>query len=330
MAFVTSQPSSLTTVDDVAKHLREARSVLLAGHVNPDADALGSCLAVAIALEALGVPVRVTFPDDPFVVPAGLRFLPRLDLLVHPGDAAAELVMSMDASSADRLGRVMVVAEQASTFIAVDHHASFEPFAPLSLFDPSQPATGMIALELVDVLGVPLGEDIATCLYAAISSDTGSFKYPATTSQAMRAGARLMEAGIDFAGIARALFDTRSRSFIALQSAVLRDLEVLEVAGLTVAVARVPKSLRDQWHVDFTDVESLIDAVRTIAGIDVAVVLKQDDAGHWRVSTRSLGAADVRAVCTRVGGGGHRLAAGFTGTRDDDETLAMFTEALGA
>ncbi len=320
----------IDTMQQIADHLRRAQSVLLVAHVNPDADALGSTLATAIALQSLGVSVQVTFPDDPFVVPNGLKFLPRQDLLVDPADAKADVVMSMDASSADRLGRVLATARDAEVFIAVDHHASFEPLADVNLCDAGQPATGMLALDLIDVLGVELTADIATCLYAAISSDTGSFKYPATTPAAMRAGARLMETGIDFAGIARAMFDTRSQSYIALQAAVMQDLRIQRVDGLAVAVARAPKNLRDRWQVPFTYVESLIDAVRTVEGIDVAVVLKEDDQGRWRVSTRSLGRADVGAACTRVGGGGHRLAAGFTGSANADDTLADFLQALAA
>ncbi|MEI2643952.1 MAG: hypothetical protein V9G10_17020 [Candidatus Nanopelagicales bacterium] len=133
----------------------------------------------------------------------------------------------MDASSADRLGRVLATARAAETFIArrTITRASSRSLMSTSA-TPGQPATGMLALDLIDVLGVELTADIATCLYAAISSDTGSFKYPATTPAAMRAGARLMETGIDFAGIARAMFDTRSQSYIALQAAVMQDLRM--------------------------------------------------------------------------------------------------------
>lgn len=318
------------TLQQIATVLREASSVLLVAHVNPDADALGSTLATGIALESLGVPVAVTFPDDPFLVPSGLRFLPRQDLLTDPATAQGQVVMSMDASSRDRLGRVLSTAQAAGTFIAVDHHASFEPFAQINLCDATQPATGMLALDLIDALGVALTADIATCLYAAISSDTGSFKYPATTPEAMRVAARLMETGIDFAAVSKALFDTRSREYIALQSEVMHDLAVQQVDGLTVAIATVPAPLRARWEIPFTDVESLIDAVRTVAGVDVAVVLKEDDSGQWRVSSRSLGRADVGAVCTTLGGGGHRLAAGFTGSTDPEQTLAGFLQALAA
>jgi phosphoesterase RecJ-like protein len=322
---------TFVSISEIAELLVRAEQVLLIAHVNPDADALGSTLATAMALEVKGVPAEVTFPDDPFEVPEGLRFLPRQDLIVAPQEAVgASVAMSMDASSSDRLGRVLETAAGTPTFIAVDHHASFVPFAGLNLVDAEQPATGMLALQLVDALEVPLTTDIATCLYAAISSDTGSFKYPATTPDAMRAAARLMETGIDFAATAKALFDTRSREFIALQARVMNELEVRQVSDLTVAIAQVTREDRERLGIAFTNVESLIDAVRTVAGVDVALVLKEDDRGSWRVSSRSTGAADVGAVCTSLGGGGHRLAAGFTGSRDPRQTLDTFLGALSA
>ncbi len=317
------------SLTDIASRLRAADSALLVAHVNPDADALGSSLAVAVALEALGVDAQVSFPDDPFEVPLALRFLPRQDLIVAPEQAIpADLVMSMDASSGDRIGRLLAVGESAPAFIAVDHHASFVPFAPMVHADATRPATGLLALEIIDALGVDLTPDMALCLYAAISSDTGSFRFASTTPESMRAAARLMETGIDFAGAAKAMFDTKSRDFLRLQAEVMGDLEVLTAGGVAVAVIRVSRQDRDRHGIAFTQVESLIDAVRTVEGVEVAVVLTQDDHGLWRVSSRSLGAVDVGRACTSQGGGGHVMAAGFTGTTDAQQTLQGFLDAL--
>lgn len=306
-----------------------ARRVLLVAHTNPDADALGSTLATGMALESLGKAVQVTFPDEPFEVPGGLRFLPRQDLVVSPESVSgADLVISMDASSGDRIGRLLQVGQAAPAFVAVDHHASFIPFADINVVDVAAPATGLLALELIDLLGVPVTRDMAACLYAAISSDTGSFRYAATTPDTLRAAARLMETGIDFAGLSRAMFDTKSIGFLALQAEAVNGLELMEAGGVWVAVARIGIAERERHGVAFTAVESLVDVVRTVDEADVAVVLKQDDAGLWRVSTRSKGAVDVGAVCTALGGGGHRFAAGFTGSYDADATLAALVAAL--
>ncbi|MCU0296765.1 MAG: DHH family phosphoesterase [Candidatus Nanopelagicales bacterium] len=318
------------TFDQIAEHLRAADQVLLVAHVNPDADALGSTLATALALEALGIAARVTFPDEPFEVPAGLQFLPRRDLFTAPQDAdQADVVLAMDASSGDRIGSLLDVGEVAPIFIAIDHHASFVPFAPIVHVDATRPATGLLALDLIDALGVELNPDMALCLYAAISADTGSFRFASTTSESLRAAARLMDVGIDFAGAAKALFDTRSRGFLAMQSDALAGLDVRSVGGHSVAIAHVAREDRQRHDVAFSEVESLIDVVRSVEGAEVAVVVKEDDAGLWRISSRSLGTVDVGAACTACGGGGHRMAAGFTGGPDPHRTLADFLTALG-
>lgn len=317
------------TVAMIADQLQQASDVLLVAHVNPDADALGSTLATGMALEGIGVRAQVTCPDEPFAVPASLRFLPREDLIVDPVDLVpSDTVLAMDAASADRVGRLLPLGLEAPTFIAIDHHASFEPFAPIWLVDDSCPATGLLALHLIDALGVELTEDIALCLYAAISSDTGSFRYSSTTPDTLRVAARLMETGIDFAGAAKAMFDTKSQAFLALEGDMLSRLESREADGVTVVVGRVSAEDRRRYGIEVAEVESLIDVVRTVDSADVAVVLKEDDAGHWRVSSRSLGSVDVLRACARLGGGGHRLAAGFTGGPDPDVTLADFLAAL--
>jgi phosphoesterase RecJ-like protein len=309
--------------------LEPADRVLLVGHTNPDADALGSALALGVALESLGKSAAVTFPGDPFEVPSGLRFLPRQDVVVAPREVGSpQVVVSLDASSGDRIGELLEVGQQASSFIAIDHHASFVPFAHLNVVDSGAPATGLLVLELIDALQVPLTTDIAACLYAAISSDTGSFRYAATTPDTLHAAARLMETGIDFAALARAMFDTKSIGLLALQAEAINDLELVEAGGVWVAVARIGMAERERHGVAFTEVESLIDVIRTVDEADVAVVLKQDDTGAWRVSTRSKGAVDVGSICTALGGGGHTLAAGFTGSRDAQVTLASFLAAL--
>lgn len=319
------------SLGQIADQLRGASEVLLIAHVNPDADALGSTLATAIALEGLGIDARVTFPDEPFEVPLGLRFLPRPDLITDPADiASAEVVVSMDASSADRIGRLLTIGQRADTFIAIDHHTSFKPFAPLVHADATRPATGLLAMELIDELGVELTQDMAMCLYAAISSDTGSFRFASTTPETMRVAARLMETGIDFAAAAKAMFDTKSRDYLRLHADVMAGLELVEAQGVQVAVVRVDRALRDRYGIAFTGVEALIDAVRTVEGVDVAVVLKEDDGGDWRISARSLTSVDVGRVCTVCGGGGHVMAAGFTGTADPGATLDRFLSAIEA
>lgn len=318
-------------LSEIAANLLSGKHVLLIAHTQPDADALGSALAVGLALEERGVKVGVTFPDRPFGVPRGLRFLPRQDLLVNPAELPdADVVMALDASSADRIGDLLAVGQAAKIFMAIDHHASFDHFADINYVDPRQPATGMIAMQLLQRMDVVITPDIATCLYAAISSDTGSFRYPATTADTLRVAADLMDAGIDFAGIAKELFDTKTRPFLSLQAAVLGALDTQLLDDLTIVVGVVSRADRERHGVLFSDIEPLIDSVRVVEGADVAVVLKEDDRGFWRVSARSMGRVDVGRACLSLGGGGHRMAAGFTGSKSATETLNDLLAALAS
>ncbi|MFN8146575.1 MAG: DHH family phosphoesterase, partial [Candidatus Nanopelagicales bacterium] len=177
-----TSPPLETDWDAAVAALTSGDKVLLLAHVSPDADALGSALAVGLALEARGVDVVVSYGDDPFVLPRVLRSLPGQHLLVAPDSITAHpVVVSFDVSAIERLGVLRSAAESADCFIAVDHHASYTGFAPVSLVDVTAPATAVLALDLVDRLGVELTVDIATAVYSGLVTDTGSFKYAGTT-----------------------------------------------------------------------------------------------------------------------------------------------------
>jgi len=177
------------TFDQIAERLQAARRVLLVAHVNPDADALGSTLATGMALEALGIAAQVTFPDEPFDVPSGLKFLPRQDLFTAPQDAdPADVVLAMDASSGDRIGSLLKVGEVATDFIAIDHHASFVPFAPIVHVDATRPATGGhltaypcgAAVPIASAVNFAAGESRANAAWVRLDG-SGSFCVRAST-----------------------------------------------------------------------------------------------------------------------------------------------------
>jgi phosphoesterase RecJ-like protein len=314
--------------------VRSARRVLLLGHVSPDGDALGSALAVGLALAHgdSGVDVQVSFGDDPFVVPANLANLPGLDLLVAP-DAVEppDVVMSFDASSADRLGTLWAVASSARHLIAVDHHASYDGFGTLALVDTAAPATAVLAEQLIDRLGLPLDSDVAANLYTGLVTDTGSFRYAGTTSQTLALAGRLLDTGIRFDLIARDLFDTVPFAYLGLLGRAL-DRAVLEpdaARGLGMVWTVVPALERQQCGLALDLVEPVIDSVRKAAEAEVAVVVKEDDVGVLRVSLRSKGRVDVSSVAVLLGGGGHRYAAGYTATTAElGELIGRLRELL--
>jgi phosphoesterase RecJ-like protein len=294
-------------------------SVLLACHVNPDGDALGSMLGFGLGLRRLGFSrVRASFPE-PFDVPEPFRFLPGLDLLVPPdGVDPPELGVSFDAASAARLGELAAPLAGAPNWLVLDHHASNPGFGTHSLVDPSAAATALVAARLLDRLGVDYDQSIATCLYVGLTTDTGSFRFDSTTPEVHALAARLVGAGAPPAEIALRLFDSRPYGALRLLADVLGRSQLTPGAaggrGLVSSYA-LPEDLarHDQpAHV----LESFVDILRTASDADVACLIKPASDGRWSVSLRSRGATDVGSVAVALGGGGHRLAAGFTADGD--------------
>ena len=311
--------------------LTSGAPVLLLAHVTPDADALGSALAVGLALETLGVDVAVSYGDEPFTVPRVLRTLPGQHLLVAPGEVGERpVVVSFDVSSIERLGVLAAKAEGARTFVAMDHHASFTGFGDVQLVDVAAPATAVLALELVDRLGVELDATLATPIYAGLVTDTGSFKYAATTSATHDVAARLLATGLRHDLVARHIYDDEPFGALRLLGSAL-DRAVLEenaAGGLGLVWTMVSDADRATFDLSLDAVERVIDVLRIATEAEVACVLKQDDTGAWRVSLRSKGRIDVAGIAISLGGGGHRFAAGFTAPDGPRDVLHAVREAL--
>jgi bifunctional oligoribonuclease and PAP phosphatase NrnA len=319
------------------KILDGATEICLACHVRPDADALGSMLAVAHALRAQrgsGARIVASFGDRPFQIPRILRFLPGTGLLSPPDQVPARpaVMVTFDAASPDRLGLLEPNAGQADELIVLDHHASNTRFGTVNLVDPAAAATAVLACELVDRMGAELSRDVALGLYAGLVTDTGSFKYQGTTPLVHQMAARLLQTGIEPGVVAHELWDRSPFAFLGLLSAALgrARLEPGSAAGHGLVWTAVTRADRTSAGLPFEVAESVIDVVRRTDEADIAAVLKEDDDGRWQVSVRSKGTADVGRVCVALGGGGHALAAGFTGTGTADEVMSALREQLAA
>jgi phosphoesterase RecJ-like protein len=326
-------PPAASDWDAAIAALTSGRPVLLLAHVSPDADALGSALAVGIALERLGVDVVVSYGDVPFVLPRVLRTLPGQHLLVSPASIDDRpVVVSFDVSAIERLGSLTERARDAELLVAVDHHASYTGFGRISIVDVAAPATAVLALEMVDRLGVELDSEIATPIYAGLVTDTGSFKYAATTAATHEVAARLLRTGLRHDLVARHIYDDEPFGALRLLGAAL-DRSVLEAdaaGGLGLVWTVVTQDDRGAFDLPLDAVERVIDVLRIATEAEVACVIKQDDTGAWRVSMRSKGRIDVSEVAMSLGGGGHRFAAGFTGAGGPVEVLHGVRAALAS
>jgi phosphoesterase RecJ-like protein len=316
------------TVEAIRSAAQGGESILLVAHVDPDGDSLGSALALGLALRVLGAKASVSFDGDPFVIPRSLRFLPGQDLLVPPSlvPATPDLVVTLDAGSLPRLGALARVATRARRMVVIDHHVSNTRFGDINLIDPDAASTTVMVTAIVDALGVDLDHDLSVAIYTGLVTDTGSFRYGATTPEVHQLAARLLDTGIRHDLITRAVWDTHRFSYLRL----LGDL-------LGRARLEPEHDLVWTWcaHTDLTsaglaldEIEGVIDIVRTTAEAEVAVVCKQDAADAWKLSVRSKGSVDVGEVCTRLGGGGHRFAAGLSSTESLERTMQALRAAL--
>lgn len=317
---------------DAFQQLPPGAPILLACHVNPDGDALGSMLGFALGLRRLGYRPQATFPG-PFEVPEPLRVLPGLDFLV-PADrtvAVPRLMACFDAASQQRLGQLSDQFDRAHVSLVVDHHATNHGFGTIRLVDPGAAATSVVVVELLDRLGVPLDRQIAECLYVALATDTGSFKYDLTTPAVHRLAARLLDTGIRPGEISRRLFDTRPFAAVRLYGEVLGRAVLEPAAARGVGLVWSYATLDDltRHGLPRSVMEGLIDEVRCAEEAGVACVAKQVGQQEWAISLRSKGAVDVAALAAALGGGGHRVAAGFTGYGSLEAVVGEVRRLLG-
>jgi phosphoesterase RecJ-like protein len=228
---------------------------------------------------------------------------------------APDLMMCFDAASASRLGELADRLGSAGATVVLDHHTSYTGFGTIHLVDAQAAATSVVAEALLARLGVALDPAIAECLYVALATDTGSFKFDMTTPAVHELAARLLATGIKPAEISRQVFDTRPFGAVRLYGDVLTRAKLEPAAAGGKGLVWTYSTVEDLARYDQRPyvLEPLIDAVRCTTEADVSCVVKQVAAGEWAVSMRSKGGSDVSAVAVALGGGGHRLAAGFTG-----------------
>jgi bifunctional oligoribonuclease and PAP phosphatase NrnA len=326
-------PSPQHDLQAAADLLREASDVTLLAHVRPDADALGSALALGRALSLRGATVRVSFatPDQ---IPESLRGLDSDGLAVPASDvpASGPLLICLDTPSPSRLGslseRVETTKAAGGSVLVIDHHASNLHYGTHHFIDDTAEATAVLVLKVLDELGVPLDEPIARGLYAGLVTDTSGFRRARPSTHAM--AARLLEAGVDPDRLAREVVDDHPFAWLPMLSKVLGTARLEPEAAQGFGLAHAVVTADVAATVRLEEVEAVVDVVRSTREAEVAVVLKEQASGEWTVSLRAIGKIDVSAAARSLGGGGHRLAAGCTVRGTAEEGLALVRRALEA
>ena len=297
-----------STFAEIGRALRDHQRFAVLSHVRPDGDALGSQLALALSLQELGKTVRVWNEDGML---EKYSFLPHAQLLTKPPATKedVDLVVALDTAVQTRLGTALDAVGSAKMTINIDHHPSNPAYGDLVYVDPASPATGQILFELIADQKLPLTKEIAENLYVAISTDTGSFQYPNTTARTFEIAAELIRTGVDVGRVSQLLYENYPRRRIELLRELLGTMR-FEGKG-RVASFSLSLEMAKRLGVLPEDNEGLIDHLRAIQGVIVAVFFEELPDGKVRVSMRSKSEkADVCAICMKFGGGGHTLAAG--------------------
>ena len=294
--------------DEIGRVLREHDQFAILSHVRPDGDALGCQIALALSLQQLGKEVRVWNEDGML---EKYSFLPRAELLNKPPAAPedVDVAIALDTAIQNRLGTAFAAVQSAKMWINIDHHLSNPGYGDLVYVDPTAPATGQIIFDLIKNQDFPFNREIAENLFAAISTDTGSFQYPKTSARTFEIAAQLVCTGIDVGRLNQQLYENYPRRRIELLRELLGTMRF--ASGDRVASFSLSLKTAAALQVLPEDNEGLIDHLREIRGVIVAVFFEELSDGKVRVSMRSkTDAIDVCVICQKFGGGGHTLAAG--------------------
>lgn len=308
---MTVTPQTNATLQDIANVLAAQDDFVLCGHVSPDGDCIGSQLALWHTLNRLGKnAVCVLAKDEP--IPASLAFLPGSNALIpaEAFDGDAHTFVGLDVPSRERTGEAAAsILDSCDCSLTIDHHATPIPMCTHVYVDPDSASTSIIVWELIKLLVDEPPIESVLCAYAGLVTDTGGFRYQNSDAKAFAAAAELVGKGADPSLVAKHVFQSRTIASIKLEAIVI-DRMVLNAEG-TYALSWTTEEDMAKLNAKKSDAEPLIDALRSIDGIRVACILRQQD-DVTRISLRAKDDTNVMELARELGGGGHRAAAGAT------------------
>jgi phosphoesterase RecJ-like protein len=302
--------SENASIESLGEIFNQHQTFALMSHMRPDGDAIGSQLGLGLALEAMGKTVFYWNEDG---LPDSLAFLPGSEKISLPPAEAPQIdvAIALDTATKVRLGEGnLIAAAKAKLWVNIDHHISNPRYGDVNYVDATSPATGQIVYEILQHLGMPLPDGARDAIYVAVSTDTGSFQYDSTTARTYRMAADLMDRGLNVGDINAKTYDSHPYRRIELLRALLNTLEL--TPNGKVAHWQMLDHLRTDLALKPEDSEGLIDMIRAIRGVQVAVFFEELPSGKVRVSMRSKDrSVNVCDIAAQFGGGGHALAAGI-------------------
>jgi len=286
-----------------------AERILVSSHARPDGDAYGSAIAMALHLRQSGKEVKVWNEQG---MTSKFRYLPESTIVQAPPLIDPEnfdVLLALDTSTKERLGSVLKGAGEVGTWINMDHHVSNHGYGDLNYIDDGAPATGQIVYDYLSETGGEISTAMAANLYLAISTDTGSFQYDKTSAHTFRLVADLVERGLDIPSLSTAMYDNYPRRRLDLLKSLLNRVRF--ECGDQIASFSLSLATRQELGVLPQDSEGLIDHLRAVEGVQIAVFFEELPQGKVRVSMRAKNKQfDVCKICSIFGGGGHAMASG--------------------
>ena len=303
-------------MNQIISHLKSSRSLLVATHINPDGDAIGSLITMGLALEALGKQISLHCASP---IPAVYRFLPATDKITGVYDPAEDFdtAVILDCGNFERVGPALSQIEKIETIINIDHHVTNTRFGDFEIVDTAACATAEILYRLIKKLGIDITPGMATSIYTGILTDTGSFRFSNTNRAAFAICEEMVAIGMDPYKVAQNVYGTYSLGRIKLLNLALDSIEL--AAGGKVSIMTLTRNMLAETGTHPEDIDGLINYARRIEDVKLAVLLQElengrrADAGspRYHVSLRSNGVVDVAEIAATFGGGGHKVAAGF-------------------
>jgi phosphoesterase RecJ-like protein len=292
----------------VALELRNNHRFLLATHVNPDGDAIGSLGALALVLEGMGKEVVAYCQDQ---APGFLRFLPYSDRIAHdvPSSNRFDVAVVLDCGELERIGAAARVVQRMHKIIHIDHHSSGNEFGTLNLVEPARSSTAEILYDVFQAIPVEVSREVAENLYTAILTDTGSFRFANTTPRALAIAGALVEKGVAPNKVAGAVYDCMSPGRLRLLGLSLNTLNTRAEGRL--AAIWVTQQMLAETETTAADTDGFVNYPRSVTTSEIAIFFRELDDGRVNVSLRSRGTQNVADFARMYGGGGHQNAAAF-------------------
>lgn len=303
-------------MNNIVNQLKKSRSVLITSHVNPDGDAIGSLIAMGIALTARGIDTTL-FNESP--IPAVYRFLPGVELILRElePESSFDTAIVLDCGGLNRVGSRADQVSAIPVVINIDHHVTNNGFGDLQIIDTSACATAEIVYRLIKAMGIKIDQAMATSIYTGIVTDTGSFRFSNTNHAAFAICDEMVQKGVQPYNVAQHVYGTYSLGRIKLLNLAL---ETIEISGNgNVSMMMLTRQMLNETGTHPEDADGLINYARRIEDVKLAALIQEQENGHhgqgdvkqYHVSLRSDGSVDVAAIASGFGGGGHPSAAGF-------------------